>query len=71
MAAILIGVITKGLRGFSGIVIGVMVDLDIFFFAFVSDASMNPARSLSPALLSGGMGENHRYTGPPPLLEHP
>jgi aquaporin Z len=30
-----------------------MVGLDIFFLAFISGASMNPARSLAPALLSG------------------
>jgi aquaporin Z len=53
MAVILIVVYTKGLRGFGGIVIGGMVGLDIFFLAFISGASMNPARSLAPALLSG------------------
>ena len=71
MAVILVVVYTKGLRGFGGIVIGGIVGLDIFFFAFVSGASMNPARSLAPALLSGGMVENLGYTEPPPLLEHP
>jgi glycerol uptake facilitator-like aquaporin len=40
---ILIVVYTKGLRGFSGIVIGGFICLDIFFLAFVSGASMNPA----------------------------
>jgi aquaporin Z len=44
MAVILIVVYTKGLRGFGGIVIGGMVGLDIFFLAFISGASMNPAR---------------------------
>ena len=34
-------------------VIGGIVRLDIFFLAFISGASMNPARSLAPALLSG------------------
>jgi aquaporin Z len=58
MAAILIVVFTRGLRGFGGLVIGGIVGLDIIFFAFVSGASMNPARSLAPALLSGGMVEN-------------
>ena len=58
MAVILVVVYTKGLRGFSGIVIGAMVGLDIFFLAFISGASMNPARSLAPALLSGRMVEN-------------
>ena len=53
MAVILIVVYTKGLKGFGAIVIGGMVGLDIFFLAFISGASMNPARSLAPALLSG------------------
>jgi aquaporin Z len=55
MAVILVVVYTKGLKGFSGIVIGGIVGLDIFFLAFISGASMNPARSLAPALLSGVM----------------
>jgi aquaporin Z len=53
MAVILTVVYTKGLKGFGGIVIGGMVGLDIFFLAFISGASMNPARSLAPAMLSG------------------
>lgn len=53
MGVILIVVHTKGLRGFGGIVIGGMVGLDILFLAFISGASMNPARSLAPAILSG------------------
>jgi hypothetical protein len=42
MAVILAVAYSKGLRGFSGIVIGAMVGLDIFFLAFISGASMNP-----------------------------
>ncbi|MDN5847730.1 MAG: aquaporin [Candidatus Nitrosocosmicus sp.] len=53
MAVILTVVYTKGLKGFSGIVIGGIVGLDILFLAFISGASMNPARSLAPALFSG------------------
>jgi glycerol uptake facilitator-like aquaporin len=53
MAVIFLVVHTKGLKGFSGIVIGGIVGLDIFFLSFISGASMNPARSLAPALLSG------------------
>lgn len=53
MAVIFLVVFTKGLRGFSGIAIGGIVGLDIFFLAYISGASMNPARSLAPALLSG------------------
>ena len=52
MAVIMVVVHTKGLRGFGGIAIGGMVGLDIFFLAFISGASMNPARSLAPALVS-------------------
>lgn len=53
MAIILTVVYTKGLKGFSGIVVGGIVGLDILFLAFISGASMNPARSLAPAMLSG------------------
>ncbi|HJJ22519.1 MAG TPA: aquaporin [Nitrosopumilus sp.] len=57
-SAMLMGVIfyvvyTKGLRGFSGVAIGGIVGLDILFLAFISGASMNPARALAPALFSG------------------
>jgi aquaporin Z len=55
MAVILVVVHTKGLKGFSGIAIGGIVGLDIFFLALISGASMNPARSLAPALLSGAL----------------
>lgn len=53
MAVIVTVVYTKGLRGYGGLVIGGIVGLDIFFLAFISGASMNPARSLAPALFSG------------------
>jgi len=55
MTVIFTVVYTKGLKGFSGIAIGGIVGLDIFFLAFISGASMNPARALAPALLSGTM----------------
>ena len=53
MAVILVVVYTGGLRGLSGLAIGGIVGLDIFFLSFISGASMNPARSLAPALLTG------------------
>jgi aquaporin Z len=61
MAVIFMVVYTKGLRGFGGIAIGGIVGLEIFFLAFISGASMNPARSLAPALLSGVLGNLWLY----------
>jgi aquaporin Z len=53
MLVILIVVYTKGLKKFSGIAIGGIVGLDIFLFGLISGASMNPALSLAPAIVSG------------------
>jgi aquaporin Z len=65
MAVILVVVYTKGLRGLSGIAIGGIVGLDILFFSFISGASMNPARSLAPALLSGSVMDLWLYLSAP------
>jgi aquaporin Z len=69
-SAMLMGVIfyvvyTKGLRGFSGVAIGGIVGLDILFLAFISGASMNPARALAPALLSGALDDLWLYWSAP------
>ena len=61
MAVIYVVVYTKGLGGFSGLAIGGIVGLDIFFLASISGASMNPARALAPALLSGALGNLWLY----------
>lgn len=53
MSVILAVVHTRGLWGFGGTAIGLIIGLDILFGGHISGASMNPARSLAPALLSG------------------
>ena len=53
MGVILIVVHVKRLNKFSGLAIGAIVALDVYFLGPISGASMNPIRSLSPAILSG------------------
>jgi aquaporin Z len=53
MLVILIVAYIKGAKKFGGIAIDAIVGLDIFVFGLISGASMNPARSLAPAVVSG------------------
>ena len=53
MGVILIVVHVKRLNKFSGLAIGAIVALDVYFLGPISGASMNPIRSLSPAIISG------------------
>jgi aquaporin Z len=53
MAVILIVVHIKGLNKFSGLAVGGIIALDVYFLGSISGASMNPIRSLSPAIVAG------------------
>ncbi len=65
MSVILAVVHTRGLRGFGGAAIGLIIGLDIFFGGGISGASMNPARSLAPALLSSNLAYLWLYLSAP------
>ena len=53
MGVILIVVHKKFLNKFSGIAIGGIIGLDVIIFREISGASMNPIRSLAPAIVAG------------------
>ncbi|MGI0004472.1 MAG: MIP/aquaporin family protein, partial [Candidatus Nitrosotenuis sp.] len=61
LSMIFVVVRTKGLKGFGSVAIGSMIFFDIFFFSFISGASMNPIRSLAPAVLSGAVADLWLY----------
>ena len=65
MSIILIVIYTKRLKRFIGIAIGATVGLDIFLFSLISGASMNPARALAPAIVSGYYGDLWLYLTAP------
>ena len=50
---------------FAGLAIGAVVGLEAMFAGPVSGASMNPARSISPAIMSGHMEHVWLYIAAP------
>jgi len=52
MGVILTVVHIKGLNKFAGLAIGAIVALDVYFLGPISGASMNPIRSLTPAIVA-------------------
>jgi aquaporin Z len=62
MGSILIAVNIRGLQTiFISTIIAGTVAMDVFFFGSVSGASMNPIRSLAPAIFSGMMSDLWLY----------
>jgi MIP family channel proteins len=57
----------KAVKSFAGIAIGGTIGLDALFGGPVSGASMNPARSLGPALVSGMWADQWIYVAGPLL----
>jgi len=53
MGVILTVVHIKGLNKFASLAIGAIIALDVYFLGPISGASMNPIRSLSPAIVTG------------------
>jgi aquaporin Z len=58
---------SKEVGTMAGIAIGAVVALEALFAGPVSGASMNPARSLAPALVSGNLSALWVYIGAPIL----
>ena len=53
VGVIFIVVHVKGLNKFVGLAVGAIIALDVYFLGPISGASMNPIRSLSPAIVTG------------------
>jgi aquaporin Z len=55
----------KAVKSFAGIAIGSTIGLDALFGGPISGASMNPARSLGPAIVSGMWSDQWIYIAGP------
>ena len=65
MGVIYIVIHFKKLGKLTGVAIGGIIALDVLFFGLVSGASMNPIRSLAPAVISGITGDLWLYLTTP------
>ena len=65
MGVIYIVIHFKKLGKLTGVAIGGIIALDVLFFGLVSGASMNPIRSLAPAVISGMTGDLWLYLTTP------
>ena len=65
MGVIYIVVRFKKLRMLTGVAIGGIIAIDVLLFGEVSGASMNPIRSLAPAIISGIPGDLWLYCTTP------
>jgi len=65
MGVILTVVHVKGLSKLTGVAIGGIIALDVYFLGPISGASMNPIRSLTPAIVSGIPGDLWLYLTAP------
>ncbi len=65
LSALKMGDTTKENQAFTGIVVGGVVLLEAWFAGPISGASMNPLRSLAPAVLSGNVSHVWIYLTAP------